>query len=64
MHAFFKSLFSHSTLASMIHSRRLKNKINWLHERCLRVTDEDVLSSIEELLERDNSVLVHNRNIQ
>ena len=46
------------------HSRKLNNKINRLHERCLRVTYNDGLSSIEELLERDNSVSVCNRNIQ
>ena len=48
----------------MMQSRKLNNKINRLHERCLRVTYNDGLSSFEELLERDNSVSVHNRNIQ
>ena len=48
----------------MMHSRKLNNKINQLHERCLRVTCNDGLSSFEELYERDNSVSVHNRNIQ
>ena len=64
MNAFFKSQFSYSPLTWMMHSRKLNNKINRLHERCLRVTYNDVLSSFEELLERDNSVSVHNRNIQ
>ena len=64
MNAFFKSQFSYSPLTWMIHSRKLNNKINRLHERCLRVTYNDGLSSFEELLERDNSVSVHNRNIQ
>ena len=35
-----------------------------MHERCLHVTYNDGLPSLEELLERDNSVSVHNRNIQ
>ena len=47
----------------MLHSRKLNNKINQLHERCLCVTYGD-LSSSEELLENDNSVSVHKRNIQ
>ena len=46
-----------------MHSRKRNNKINRLHERCLCVTYNDSSSSFEELLERDNSVSVHNRNI-
>ena len=64
MNAFFKSQFSYSPLKWMMHSRKLNNKINLLHERYLSVTYNDGLSSFEELLERDNSVSVHNRNIQ
>ena len=64
MNALFKSQFSYSPLTCMMHSRKLNNKISRLHERCLRVTYDDGLSSFEELLERDNSVSVHNRNIQ
>ena len=63
MSAFFKSQFSYSPLTWMMDSTKLNNKITPLHERCLRVT-YDGLSSIEELLERDNSVSVHNRNIR
>ena len=48
----------------MMHSRKLDNKINQLLEKCLRVTYNDGLYSFEKLLERDNSVLVRNRNIQ
>ena len=43
---------------------KLNNKVNRLHERWLRVNYNDGLSSFQELLERDNSVSVHNRNIQ
>ena len=64
MNALFKSQFSYSPLTCMMHSRKLNNKISRLQERCLRVTYDDGLSSFEELLERDNSVSVHNRNIQ
>ena len=56
--------FSYSPLTWMMHSRKLNSKINRLHERCLRVTYNDGLCSFEELLERDSSVSVHNRNIQ
>ena len=63
INAFFKSQFSYNPLTWMMHSRILNYKINRLHERCLSVTYNESLSSIEELLERDNSVSVNNRNI-
>ena len=47
-----------------MHSRKLNHKINQLQERCLRITYDDRQSSFKELLERDNTVSVHNRNIQ
>ena len=56
--------FIYSPWTWMMHSRKLNSKINRLHERCLRVTYNDGLCSFEELLERDSSVSVHNRNIQ
>ena len=48
----------------MFHSRKLNNKINKLHERCLRIVYSDNTSSFEELLEIDNSLSVHYQNIQ
>ena len=37
----------------MFHSRTLNNKINRLHERCLRIIYNDKLSNFEELLHKD-----------
>ena len=48
----------------MLHSRQNNKKINHLHERCLRLIQNDKLSSYEELLEKDGPVSVHHRNIQ
>ena len=48
----------------MCHSRALNNKINRLHERCLRIIYNDKTSTFKELLEKDNSVSIHYRNIQ
>ena len=48
----------------MFHSRGLNNKINFLHERALRMTYGDRSSSFEDLLKKDNSVSTHHRNIQ
>ena len=64
MNAFFDSQFNNCSLIWMFHSRNLNNKINRLHERCLRVIYNDKTSSFEQLLENDNSVSIHHRNIQ
>ena len=47
----------------MYHSRAKNNKINRLHERCLRIIYENKTSTIEELLETDSSVSIHTRNL-
>ena len=47
----------------MFHSRSLNNKVNRLHERCLRIIYNDNVSTFEELLSKDNSVSVHHNNI-
>ena len=48
----------------MFHSEKLNNKINKLHESCLRIVYNSKTSTYEELLESDNSVSVHFRNVQ
>ena len=48
----------------MFHGRTLNNKVNRLHERCLRIIYNDNTSSFTNLLEIDNLVSVHHRNIQ
>ena len=64
MNAFFKSQFSYCPLVSMCHSRANNDKINKLHERCLRIIYSDKQSSFKILLEKDGSVSVPNRNLQ
>ena len=64
MNAFFKSQFSYCPLIWMCHSRANNNKINRLHERCLRIVFSEKQSSFETLLEKDSSVSIHNRNLQ
>ena len=44
----------------MFHSRSLNNKINWIHERALRLVYQNNLS-FSELLDLDNSVTVHQK---
>ena len=64
MNAFFKAQFNYCPLVWMLHSLWLNNKINRLHERCLRVVYSNNQNTFEELLELDNSVSIHYKNLQ
>ena len=64
MNSFFTSQFNYCPLTWMCHSRTMNNKINRLHERCLRIVHSDKTSSFEKLLEKDGSVTIHTRNLQ
>ena len=48
----------------MFHNRKLNARINRLHERALRVVYRDFDSSFEELLRKDSSTSLHQRNLQ
>ena len=48
----------------MFHSRTLNNRINKIHEKSLRIVYNDNNLTYEELLWKDNSCTVHERNIQ
>ena len=54
----------------MLHSRKNNNEINHQHElfmmftRCLRLIYSDKKSSCENILEKDNSISIHYKNIQ
>ena len=48
----------------MLHSGTLNNGINNIHERALRLTYQDNKSSFKQLLEKDHSVTVHQKNLQ
>ena len=62
MNAFFNSQFSHCPLVWMSHSRSINTKIN--HFRALRMIYNDVTASFQELLYRNKSVTIHQRNLQ
>ena len=47
----------------MFHGRGLNNKINRLYEKCLRIAHSDNRSSFEDLLDKDNIVSVHVKNV-
>ena len=48
----------------MFHSRCLNNKINSVHKRALRITYQDHISTLQELLNKGNSVSIHRRSFQ
>ena len=64
MNSFFKVQFNYSPLIWMCHSRENNRKINRLHERCVRTIYNDKQSPFTELLEKDGSVSIHERNLQ
>ena len=48
----------------MDHNKSINKKINNLHERALRLIYCDHSSNFQELLQRDSSVTIHQKNIQ
>lgn len=61
---FVESQFSYSPLVWMFHNREENVQINRIHERALRILYKDDISTFDELLKRDGSYTVHQRNIQ
>ena len=64
MKAFVCSQFSYCPLVWMNHNRALNSRINRLHERALRIVYQDKKSDFQDLLNKDNSLTIHHRNIQ
>ena len=65
MNAFMTSQFSYCPLVWMFHSRTLNNRINKIHERALRlVYKNETFLSFDDLLKRDRSVSIHQKNLQ
>ena len=64
MKTFIESQFNYCPLVWMFHSRTLNTKINKLHERALRLVYKDENLTFEQLLAKDNSITIHERNLQ
>ena len=64
MKSFMHSQFGYCPLIWMFHSRKLNNRINKIHERSLRIVYDDNHLTFRELLNKDKSFTIHERNIQ
>ena len=64
MKAFIESQFGYCPLIWMFHSRTLNNRINRLHKRALQLVYKCPTLTFEELLVKDNSFTIHDRNLQ
>ena len=64
MKAFIASKFKYCPLIWMFHRRQLNNGINKTHERDLRLVYKDDKLTFNDLSEIDNSVTIHQRNLQ
>ena len=64
MRTFIESQINYCPLVWMFHNRTLNNKISKLHERALRIVYRNNELSFQELLDKDNSVTVHQRNLR
>ena len=64
MKAFIESQFNYCPLIWMLHSRALNNKINHIHERALRTVYSDYNPSFYELLDKDDTFTIHQKNVQ
>ena len=62
--SFVESQFGYTPLVWMFHDRGVEHKINRVHERALRCVYRDDVSTFDQLLQKDNSLRIHHRNIQ
>ena len=64
MKSFVISQFNYCPISWMYCQRQSNNLINKIHERALRIAYNDYKSDFDNLLSRDDSVTIHQRNIQ
>ena len=64
MKTYVLSHFSYCLLVWMFCDRALNHRINNVHERALRIAYKDNKSDFGFLLEQNNSVTIHVRNLQ
>ena len=62
--SFVHSQLAHAPLVWMFHTKDLNHRINKIQERALRLLYNDEGSNFSELLQKDGSFTIHERNIQ
>ena len=62
--AFICFQFGYCPLVWMFHNRKINNRVNSLHEGALRVVYRDYNATFFELLSKEKSVTIHQRNLQ
>ena len=61
--SFIESQFKYCPFTWMFCSRKSNNRINRLHERSLRIVNNDYESTYEELLSHNNCFSIHHQNV-
>ena len=64
MNSFINAQFSYWPVILMFHDRYLNAKVNKIHERPLRIVYKNTHTDCEALLNIDNALSVHQRNLQ
>ena len=64
MNPFITSQFSRDPVVWMFHNRKQNHHISYIHEKALRVVYKEHNFSFDELLEKDNSCKIHDKNLQ
>ena len=64
MKAFITSQFGYCPIVWMFHSRKLNSRIKKIQERALSLVYNDKSSNFQQLLDKDKSVTIHERNLQ
>ena len=64
MKSFIISQFSYCPFIWLIHNRDLNNETNHIHKRALHIVYDDYSSTYEDLLNKDRSVNIHQRNLE
>ena len=64
MKAFVISQFNYCPLIWMFHNRSLNNRVTKIHDRALRLVYQNTNLSFSEVLELENVVTIHQRNLK
>jgi hypothetical protein len=64
LNSFVQSQFTHAPLVWMLHTKTANNKINRVHYKFLKTLYDDNDSTFKELLDKEGTFTVHEKNIQ